>query len=114
MHDVKSRGFPSTFELIWEIVLSIPKGKVASYGEVAAQAGLQRQARLVGYALHALRPSSGVPWHRVINARGKISFPPRSPAYRRQRELLRREGVVVDGGMIDMKKYGWLWNVHIR
>ncbi len=111
---MKRSGFLGTYELIWEIVRLIPKAKVASYGQVAAEAGLPRQARLVGYALHALRPSSRVPWHRVVNAHGKISFPPGSPAYRRQHDLLQREGIVMDGGTIDMKKYGWLRKANIR
>ena len=105
---------PGTYEMIWETVRLIPKGNVASYGQVAAEAGLPGQARLVGYALHALRPSSGVPWHRVINAQGKISFPPGSSSFTRQRQLLRREGIVVAGGAIDMKRYGWLRNAHNR
>jgi len=107
-------GLPGTYEIIWETVRLIPKGNVASYGQVAVESGLPGQARLVGYALHALRPSSGVPWHRVINAQGKISFPPGSPAHSRQRKLLAGEGVVVVGDKIDMKRYGWLRKMHIR
>lgn len=111
---MKKNGFPGTYEIIWETVGLIPKGKVASYGQVAAEAGLPGQARLVGYALHALSPLSGVPWHRVINAQGKISFPVGSPSYRRQRQLLQREGIQVDGRGIDMNRYGWLRKMHIR
>jgi len=111
---MKRTGFPGTYEIIWETVRLIPKGKVASYGQVAAESGLPGQPRLVGYALHALPPSSGVPWHRVINAQGKISFPPGSPAFSRQRHLLRSEGVVLEGGKIDLKRYGWLKKMHIR
>lgn len=111
---MKRSGLPGTYEMIWRTVRLIPKGNVASYGQVALEAGMPGQARLVGYALHALPPASGVPWHRVINARGKISFPSGSSAYGRQRQLLLREGIVVEGGVIDMKRYGWLRKSHIR
>ncbi|HCA81234.1 MAG TPA: methyltransferase [Bacteroidetes bacterium] len=111
---MKKSGPPGTYEIIWETVRLIPRGRVASYGQVAVEAGLPGQARLVGYALHALPPSSGVPWHRVINSQGKISFPPGSPAYSRQRLLLQREGIVLEDGKIDMKRYGWLRKMHIR
>ncbi len=111
---MKRSRFPGTYEIIWDTVRLIPKGKVASYGQVAVEAGLPGQARLVGYALHATPPLSGIPWHRVINAQGKISFPVGSPSYRRQRQLLRREGIVIDGGAIDLKRFGWLRKMHIR
>lgn len=111
---MKRNGFPGTYEIIWETVRLIPRGNVASYGQIAVEAGLPGQARLVGYALHALPPSSGVPWHRVINGQGKISFPPGTPAHSRQRRLLRSEGIVLEGGKIDMKRYGWLRMMHIR
>ena len=111
---MKRSGFPGTYEIIWETVRLIPKGYVASYGQVAVEAGMPGQARLVGYALHALPPSSGVPWHRVINAQGRISFPPGSSSYIRQKKLLQKEGIVVNGGGIDLKRYGWLERARIR
>ncbi len=98
----------STYEIIWEIVRQIPKGKLATYGQVAAEAGFPGQPRMVGYALHALPHRSGVPWHRVINAQGKISFPKESAAYRKQRRLLKAEGMVFHGETLDLKNYGWL------
>jgi len=111
---MRRSGLPRTYELIWEIVRLIPRGKVASYGQIAQEAGLPGQARLVGYALHALPPSSGVPWHRVINAQGRISFPPASVAYRQQRRLLQNEGVVLERGCIDLQSYGWLRKLRTR
>jgi methylated-DNA-protein-cysteine methyltransferase-like protein len=87
----------SSYERIYRIVRRIPSGKVSSYGRVAALADLPGQARLVGYALHALRTSGAhytdVPWWRVINAAGLISN-----AYEPglQRELLQAEGVAFD------------------
>ena len=104
----ESRNMLSTYELIWETVRQIPKGKVASSGQVASEAGFPRQPRMVGFALHALPPHSGVPWHRVINAQGRISFPRDSAANRKQRRLLKAEGVVFHGDAVDMERFGWL------
>jgi methylated-DNA-protein-cysteine methyltransferase-like protein len=98
----------STYELIWETVRQIPKGKVATYGQVASEAGFPRQPRMVGYALHALPPHSGVPWHRVINAQGRISFPKDSGAYKKQRRLLKAEGIGFEGEAVDLERFGWL------
>lgn len=93
----------SSTELIWRTVRKIPKGRVATYGEVAYEAGFAGQPRLVGYALHRLPEGSGVPWHRVVNAAGRSSLPGR-----RQRTLLEREGVRFSRGAIDLDSYGWL------
>ncbi len=105
---VETRKPIRTYELIWETVRQIPKGKVATYGQVASEAGFPGQARMVGYALHALPPHSGVPWQRVINAQGRISFPNGSAAYKKQRRLLKAEGVVFHDDVVDLKQYGWL------
>lgn len=93
---------------IHAVVCRIPHGRVATYGQVAAMAGLAGQARQVGYALHALPEGSPVPWHRVINARGEIS--PRSePGWEGyQRFLLEEEDVEFDlGGRVDLDGYRW-------
>ncbi len=86
----------------------IPKGRVATYGQVAELAGLPRQARQVGYALHALPDGSRVPWQRVVNARGEVSeraVPGIEPV---QRAILEAEGVVFDGrGRVDLSRYRW-------
>jgi len=95
-------------ELIWRIVHSIPAGKVASYGAVAKHAGLPRGARLVGRALANLPEGSMLPWHRVINSRGTISFPQGSPQYREQRERLLAEGIVFRNEKIDRRQFAWL------
>jgi methylated-DNA-protein-cysteine methyltransferase related protein len=105
---VKTGKHSGTYALIWEIVRQIPRGKVASYGQVAAEAGFPGQARLVGYALHALPHGSDVPWHRVVNTQGKISFPPGSSSHRRQKRLLISEGVMLTGERIDIGRFGWL------
>ncbi len=97
----------NSYEAIYSVVRRIPYGKVSSYGRIAAQAGLGGQARLVGYALHALRSSSNddVPWWRVINASGRISndYEPEL-----QRALLEAEGVIFDlHGRVDFTRFLW-------
>ncbi|MEE8525066.1 MAG: MGMT family protein [Thermoanaerobaculia bacterium] len=95
------------YERIYAVVREIPEGRVATYGQVAVLAGLPGHARQVGYALHALKDDA-VPWHRVINAQGRVS--PRSePGYDGyQRHLLEEEGVVFKlGGAVDLKRYRW-------
>jgi methylated-DNA-protein-cysteine methyltransferase-like protein len=91
-----------------KIIRSIPKGKVASYGLVAAAAGSPLAARQVVRVLHALSKKERLPWHRVINSRGSISLP-RGAGFERQRSLLRAEGVAVSrDGSIDMKRHLWV------
>jgi methylated-DNA-protein-cysteine methyltransferase-like protein len=95
-----------TYQSIYAAVRRIPKGRVASYGQVAAVAGLTNAARQVGYALHALPAGSAVPWHRVLNARGVISL--RDHHALTQRMLLMREGVAFDAqARVDLTRYGW-------
>lgn len=98
----------SNYQAIWNVVRLIPKGRVATYGEVAEQAGLPGQARLVGYALHHLPSHSSLPWHRVISARGEISLPKEGGQYQRQLRLLKQEGIRLHRGKVDLSKYGWL------
>ncbi len=95
-----------SYRSIWQAVCEIPRGRVATYGQIAATAGKPRQARQVGYALHALPENTNVPWHRVINAQGRISFPPGTRAYKEQRKRLEAEGVVFLRGRIDLGRYG--------
>lgn len=97
---------------IWQTVQAIPLGKVASYGQIADLAGLPGRARLVGKALGAV-PKSGwrgreVPWYRVINSQGKISFAPGSDHFDRQRNLLQDEQVVVLGARVHLKTFQWV------
>ncbi len=95
-----------SYARIWQAVREIPRGRVATYGQIAEAAGLPRQARRAGYALHALPKKTDVPWHRVINAQGKISFPPRSRPHQEQRKRLEAEGIVFLRGRIDLDRYG--------
>jgi len=94
-------------ERIWQVVAMIPHGRVASYGQVSELAGLPRGARLVGRVLSRLPTGSRLPWHRVITASGRIAFPPRTQAHRRQAALLREEGIIVRAGKVSLSRYGW-------
>lgn len=94
------------YERIWQFVKRIPHGKVATYGQIARLAGIEGQARFVGYALHGVPQRSGVPWHRVINSQGRISLSGFSA--RRQRRLLESEKIVFSpAGKIDLKTFQW-------
>jgi methylated-DNA-protein-cysteine methyltransferase-like protein len=85
---------------------AIPRGKVATYGQVAREAGLAGRARLVGRVLRDLPTGSKLPWHRVINAAGKISV--RGTSEREQARRLRREAVRIDArGRIDLERHLW-------
>ena len=98
----------TTFErAVYRIVSKCPRGKVVSYGAVAALAGKPRAARAVGAAMRDLPPGSAVPWWRVINAAGSISVRPNTgPSI--QRKLLEREGVKFSrAGRVDWEKFGW-------
>jgi uncharacterized protein YeaO (DUF488 family)/alkylated DNA nucleotide flippase Atl1 len=93
---------------IYDTVSRIPKGRVATYGQVADVAGLPRRARLVGRALRELDDDSDVPWHRVVNAKGTISLRGDLLDHEGlQEQLLRREGVDFDGRAIPLERYGW-------
>ena len=91
-------------ERIWKAVAEIPCGEVASYGGIARRAGAPRRARLVGHALKVAPDALKLPWHRVLNAQGRISLPAGSKAHRMQRRLLAEEGVVFRNGRVDLAK----------
>ncbi|WOH37728.1 MGMT family protein [Thalassotalea fonticola] len=95
------------YQRIWHTVLCIPSGKVASYGQIADLAGLPGKARLVGRALGFAPKELNVPWQRVINSQGKISFPLDSEYFDKQKGLLQSEDVVVLNGRIKLKEFQW-------
>ncbi|MGD0338215.1 MAG: MGMT family protein [Bacteroidota bacterium] len=103
-----------TYNLIWSVIRRIPKGRVSTYGRVADICGLIGQSRLVGYALHALPRDTKVPWYRVINAQGRISFPERSEAYRVQKRFLESERITFKQGKIDLTRFGWPPDAEVR
>jgi methylated-DNA-protein-cysteine methyltransferase-like protein len=99
----------SSYERIYAVVRRVPRGKVATYGQIAEIAGLGGHARQVGYAMAAIPKSSAVPWHRVINAQGRVSM--RSAGAGStiiQQQLLEREGVAFDGGgRVSLTRFRW-------
>jgi methylated-DNA-protein-cysteine methyltransferase-like protein len=99
----------STRERIYAQVRKIPRGKVATYGQIASLAGLEGQARQVGYAMAAIPASSTIPWHRVINAQGRVSMRSEGPGGSViQQQLLEREGVVFNGGgRVALARFRW-------
>lgn len=98
----------NTFERIYEVVKAIPRGKVASYGQVAAYAGNPRWARVVGYALHVNPDPYNIPCFRVVTREGKLSEAFAFGGENRQRELLENEGVeFLPDGRVDMKRFVW-------
>ncbi|MEE4278086.1 MAG: MGMT family protein [Halieaceae bacterium] len=101
-------GGLSIDEAIWLTVCAIPRGCVATYGDVAERAGLRGAARRVGAALRKLPKGSEVPWHRVVNAQGRSSLPPGSGGADRQLALLADEGVLLGaGGRARLERYRW-------
>lgn len=92
---------------VWKVVADIPSGHVLTYGDVARLSGLPRAARRVSQAMSWAPKKLKLPWHRVINAQGKISIPEDSPWHRRQKELLQDEGVVFLNGKVDLDRYGY-------
>ena len=92
---------------IYAVVADIPHGRVATYGQVAALAGLRGNARQVGYALAAIPESLELPWHRVINARGGVSGRKGTRLHDLQRQLLELEGIEFRGGMVDLGHFRW-------
>lgn len=101
------RPYHDTVNAILSVIRSIPRGRIAAYGQVAAMAGQPRGARQVARILHSLSESQGLPWHRVVNRSGGISLPIPGPGAL-QAALLRKEKVDVDErGRIDIDRYGW-------
>lgn len=99
---------PSIAEQVWQVIALIPKGCVATYGQVAELAGLPGGARRVGRLLSHLPPGSRIPWHRVINASGGISLPEHSGGFSRQQRLLKKEGVAFNAsGRISLRRFRW-------
>lgn len=94
-------------ERVRRIVSSIPPGRVATYGQVAREAGLGRRARFVGRVMARLPAGSAVPWHRVLCAGGRLAFGPDTESYRRQRARLEQEGVRFRGAGVDLERHRW-------
>ena len=101
----------SFFAKVYEAVKKIPRGQVATYGQIAALVSSPRAAQIVGYALRSLPAHSKVPWHRVINGKGMISIENLAVSKREQASHLQKEGIAVelrDGNYwVDLEKYLW-------
>lgn len=95
---------------IFAVVKRIPRGRVVSYAQVAQAADLPGRARMVGRALGDAGASPKLPWHRVINAQGRIALPKSSAAYFEQKSRLIAEGVCFDGDRVSFSRYGWKRN----
>ena len=95
-------------EKIWSVISQIPKGKVSSYGAIARHAGLPGYARYVGFTLKHLPQNTSLPWYRVINSKGYISFQIGTEKYRIQKSRLEQEGIIFSDEKISLKHYGWI------
>ena len=91
---------------IYAAIAAIPRGRVASYGAIAARAGLPGRARLVGKLLGGAPADMPLPWHRVLRASGQIALPPGSRGFREQCRLLRAEGIEVSNGRVPLLRFG--------
>ncbi|MGD1871885.1 MAG: MGMT family protein [Mastigocoleus sp.] len=100
----------NTYTRIYEVVRQIPRGKVTTYGRVAELAEMYGKARVVGYALYKVDTNSDIPWHRVVNAKGEISYSPlRQGMDYVQRNLLEDEGIeFTREGKINLRQYEWI------
>ncbi len=107
--DRDQKDQPSKYQIIYDVVRKIPIGKVLTYGQVAELAGLYGKARLAGYALFRVELESDIPWQRVVNAKGEISYSEaRCGGDYLQKTLLEQEGIEFKANnCIDLKKYRW-------
>jgi methylated-DNA-protein-cysteine methyltransferase-like protein len=97
-----------TYQRIYQVVERIPRGRVATYGQIAKLAGIPGHARQVGYALSSLSDGERVAWHRVINSRGEISARSEPNCERHQRALLEHEGIVFDEhSRVSLRRFLW-------
>jgi len=94
-----------SWERVYRVVKKIPRGRVTTYGELARALRLSGGARAVGYAMAACPAGRGIPWHRVVGAGGRLLIA--EPHAALQRRLLETEGVALDGGKIDLQRFGW-------
>ena len=92
---------------IWQTVLVIPKGKVASYGQIADLAGLPGRARLVGKSLGLAPNNLALPWYRVLRSSGQLAFEKGSKYAEKQKGLLQQENVVVLNNRVKLNDFGW-------
>jgi len=97
----------NSFELIYDVVRQIPRGTVATYGQIAALAGNRRWSRVVGYALHVNPDPENIPCYRVVNRNGEVSSAFAFGGGNRQIELLEADGIPCPDGRVDLLQYQW-------
>ena len=97
----------NSYQKIYEVVRQIPRGTVATYGQVAALAGNKRWARVVGYALHVNPDPESIPCYRVVNREGRLSDAFAFGGVNRQKQLLEEEGVLVVDNHVNLEQYQW-------
>lgn len=103
----KTSDFNDWVKAVWQVVDGIPRGHVLTYGDVARLAGMSRAARRVSQAMRRAPRDMQLPWHRVVNSQGKISFPADSSGYAEQKKRLENEGVIFLKGKIDLERFGY-------
>lgn len=104
---ITASDFDKWVKTVWQVVQGIPRGHVLTYGDVARLAGMSRAARRVSQAMRRAPRDMQLPWHRVVNAQGKISFAEDSTGYRQQKDRLEAEGVIFLNGKIDLDRFGY-------
>ncbi len=95
------------FKEVYRIVRSIPKGKVATYGQIARLAGRPHAARMIGWAMSSSTPQDHVPWHRVVGAGGRLVIMKSIHYTQIQKQLLQQEGVLFEGFQVNMGQCQW-------
>lgn len=105
--EVKKTDEGNWYQSVWKVVSDIPSGHVLTYGEVARLSGMPKAARRVSQALRRAPGDLNVPWHRVVNSQGKISFPEDSSGWARQKDMLEEEGIVFLKARINLDQFGY-------
>lgn len=90
-----------------ELIQSVPKGTVATYGLIARLAGSPRGSRRVGWLLHSSTQKYDLPWQRIIKSDGSLSFPEHSPSFLMQKHQLEAEGIVIKNNRVDLNQFLW-------
>lgn len=111
MTKISVKMTPFTLKVI-SLIKKIPRGKVATYGQIARLAGKPHSARAVGWILNSCARKYKLPWQRILNSQGKISFHPMTREFVIQKRLLENEGVIVShSGSLNLYQYQWHFKI---